>query len=87
MDTLQLYHDYATKVANALNTAGVVPPEERGIDIATGVMVIVAKSLKGKPPTEEPIGGAINYNNKTKLWELQEDIQQAERLADEPDKA
>jgi hypothetical protein len=70
------FYKFAHAIAAAMNSAGVSPPEG---EIHGAVLVLV----HGANSEEQPIGGSLNWAKERRVWEVDVDLQHAQRVVDE----
>ncbi len=68
-DQMVVFNEFANKVADTLNEAGVAPAFDEGEDGFCAVMVVVKREHD-----EDPYGGALNWNKESKRWEVDHQI-------------
>lgn len=70
MDMMEAFHIFATQVAESLNQEPVIEPLE---GFTCSVLFVLAKhGPDGKPGY--PVGGSLNYDEKTKQWYVTEQM-------------
>jgi hypothetical protein len=65
-DIMQHFFEQARKISEALNKAGIVPPE----NVCMGVLLVMHELTEIKHTMEMPIGGSLNWNKDEKKWEV-----------------
>jgi hypothetical protein len=68
MDMMEAFHIFATQVAESLNQDPAITPLE---GFTCSVLVVLAKE---NVPEPFPMGGSLNYDEKTKQWYVTEQM-------------
>lgn len=69
MDMMEAFHTFALEVAEKLNEAKQTPVE----GFACSVLFVIAK-LKPDGSVGYPMGGSLNYDDKTRQWYVTEQL-------------